>query len=133
MIKCIGSLRSQTPSPKLLRVDFVATAPPGPPQSITVASVSTNSVQLSWSPPSPSQPPSAAVTGYSVTCSTTGRPTRSVQTSNTEATVGSLLPATRYSCCVAADSSAGNGERACHSLETEDTSEFAFLSSIQFV
>ncbi|CAI8037191.1 Phosphatidylinositol phosphatase PTPRQ [Geodia barretti] len=95
--------------------------PPSAPQSIRALNVSNTSIQLSWSPPSPSQPPSAPVTGYSITCSATGRPTRRAQTSSTSVTVGSLLPYTTYSCCVAARSSSGTGESACQSLQTTDT------------
>ena len=105
-------------------------APPSAPRSVRALNVSANSVVLSWSPPSPSDPPSATITGYSVTCTATGRPRRRARTSAINVTVDSLLPSTMYSCCVSADSSAGAGTSACQSLQTLDTSQLTCLLCI---
>ena len=92
--------------------------PPGAPRSLRTSTVTTTTIRLYWSPPLTLVPPRAAVTRYSVTCSSSGRPTRSVTTTATSTTVTGLTVYTLYSCCVRADSSVGLGIQSCYSRRT---------------
>ena len=108
-------------------------AKPGVPRSVRVSSVTGTSITLTWTVPAASEPPSALVTAYSITCSSRGRPSRTARTSATSVTVASVLPYTSYSCCVAADSSAGTGSSACQPAQTNETRTFSPLQTYHVI
>ena len=79
---------------------------------------------ISWSPPLVSERynPKLKIFGYMISCSTDqdliGNAVAYSDTLN--ATLSNLHPFTAYSCCVAANSSHGMGNRACQSTVTWD-------------
>jgi titin len=92
----------------VLPPDGAAATTPGAP-TITTATLGNQSVKLDFN--APAEDGGAVITGYTATCASSGKPTRtaSVNGATTSINVGSLVNGAQYSCTVHATNSEGNG------------------------
>ena len=101
----------------------MSSAPTGPPLSLTVQSVNSTSLTLSWKPPSLAHQTGATL-NYTLTCIPPAEsslpPMISVFTTAGAHTLNGLAPATLYDCSVFATNLFGNGPPANISAMTED-------------
>ena len=97
-------------------------APSGPPQDFII-SVTSRTLNLSWSPPLPSQQ-NGVIISYVLTCSSGGSIINSTRTSSTSLTITGLEPFTNYTCSVNASTVVGDGPAAVRIVETSEDSEF---------
>ncbi|CAI8040222.1 Receptor-type tyrosine-protein phosphatase F, partial [Geodia barretti] len=112
----LGRVQSVT----LLRKDTEA-APSGSPASITVGTLTANSVTLLWGEVACLER-NGDITGYTVTAANTDgvvKGTASVNTDARQATISGLTPSTQYTVSVAAVNGVGTGPATTLPVETE--------------
>ena len=83
--------------------------PSGPPQDFIIT-VTSHSINLTWSPPLPSQL-NGVITSYLINCSSGDNIINTTRTSSTSLTITGLEPFTNYTCSVSAATVVGDGPK----------------------
>ena len=99
---------------------LLSTAPTGPPDQITLVTVTPNSATVQWGEVTCLQR-NGEITGYTVTATNSDgmdEGTASVDVDARQATISGLTPSTQYTVSVAAVNSAGPGPSTTLSVET---------------
>ena len=93
------------------QIHNIIIAPPTEPEQITIVSLLTTSLRLTWSEPAENY--GQRVLFYRVNCTSATHTVTVERVYNTTVNVSGLIPNSNYTCCVSARSLEGMGQQEC--------------------